>query len=83
VKGYIIYDGRAMTDTEDAAVLEACIPATPKELRESLNFWKGHDAALVEYDASNAELTNERVIGHLNEGVEALVARLGEIPSER
>ena len=73
MKAYIIYDGRAMLDTDDAAVLEAVIPKN--DLRVALNMWKRDDAVLVEYDANNAELTNERVIGHVNEGIDTLLAR--------
>jgi hypothetical protein len=75
MKGYVIYDGRAMYDTFDAAVYEACLNGR-KDLEQGLQTWKDTDAVLVEYDCVNDELQNERVIGHLSEGTEALLGRL-------
>lgn len=78
MKGYIIFDGRAMFDTDEAAILEACCEGGRRELRKSLQFWRGHDAVLVEYKADNGELTDERLIGHINDGIDVLLARCSE-----
>lgn len=76
MKGWIIYDGRAMFDIDRAFVLEACCEMTKKQLRRLLDNWKDFDAVLVEYDEKNNELTNERLIGHVNEGIDALMQRI-------
>lgn len=76
-KVYIIYDGRAMHDTDAACVLEVCDNGRG-DLREALYTWRGHDAVLVEYSvaADGRTLENERLIGHLREGRRALIAKL-------
>ena len=80
-KMYILYDGRAMYDVDEASVMEAI--GGREDVKRALRFWKGHDAVLVEYDIDNSHtetlgnLVNERVIGHINEG-KALLSRLGK-----
>jgi len=77
MKGWIIYDGRAEGgDTDAAMVLEACIGNGIGDLRQAIDTWEGHDAVVAEYDANNCELTNERIIGHMREGKEALLERI-------
>lgn len=74
---WIIYDGRAESgDTDRAAVLEFA-GVTRTELQSALKFWKGHDGVLAEYRRHDdgAALTDERIIGHLREGAESLLAR--------
>lgn len=74
---WILYDGRAEGGgTESASVLEFA-GQTHKELQSALKFWKGHDGVLVEYRRydDGAVLTDERIIGHLREGAESLLAR--------
>jgi len=72
-KVYILYDGRAATgDTDKASVLEAM----SKFDREDWEFWRGHDGVLFAYDQEGVRAKNERMIGHLCEGYEALKAKL-------
>lgn len=73
-KGYVIYDGRAMYDTFEAGIYEACMNGR-KDLVQGLETWKDHDGVLVEYDCVGKELLNERIIGRLSEGVQALLAK--------
>jgi hypothetical protein len=73
-KGYVIYDGRAMVDPFEASIYEACMNGRA-DLKQGLESWKDYDAVLVEYDCIGDELHNERIIGHLGEGVDALLAK--------
>lgn len=71
---WVLYDGRAeLEDTEDCSILEAF--SSRKDLRNGLWNWKGHDGVLFEYDLEGGTMVNERRIGHLREGINALKKR--------
>lgn len=74
MKAWILFDGRAECgDTDDASILEF-VGHSRREVKSALRCWKDHDGVLVEYDAKDSELTNEKIIGHLREGA-SLIAR--------
>ena len=73
-KEYIVYDGRALTEgTGDATILEAL---GHQFLARDFRLWQQHDAVLVEYTRDGTSLTNERIVGHMSEGYDALKAKL-------
>lgn len=76
---WIIYDGRAASgDTDDASIFEAC--ESRRDLKQALFNWRDYDAVLFEYDTNDSdpndrEAKNERMIGHLREGRQSLMAK--------
>ncbi len=71
---WIIYDGRADVDEDEAAVLEAC--SSRRDLKRALWHWRGHDGVLFEYDANqDNELSNGRRVGRLSVGQSELMRR--------
>jgi hypothetical protein len=78
MKYYVLYDGRALRDTDDASIVEA-IGNTRGEVRRALHYWRGHDVVLVEYTVNEAGgLGDEVVLGHISEGKGTLVRRCGK-----
>jgi hypothetical protein len=73
-KYYIMYDGRAMyKDTDDCSILEAI---GTKFTQKDWEFWKDHDAVLVEYEMDKNVLDNEVIIGHVESGYSVLKQRI-------
>lgn len=75
MKAYILYDGRAEYDTDRASVLEF-VGHSRRDIKTALNFWRGYDGVLVEYDSDGSNLTNEKVIGHIRGGWKGLRSKL-------
>ena len=75
MKAYILYDGRAEYDTDRASVLEF-VGHSRRDIKSAINFWRDHDAVLVEYDADDGTLRNEKVIGHIRDGWKSLRERI-------
>ena len=68
---YIVYDGRAVYDVDDAQIME-CLDVRPSDeqaMRVARTLWKGYDYVLVAYDLveEGDSLTNERVVGRIDE----------------
>jgi predicted RNase H-like HicB family nuclease len=57
-KMYLIYDGRAWNDPDDATVLDTA--DTLKEARQAVKEWP--DACIYEYDVQGSELKNEKQV---------------------
>lgn len=72
-----MFDGRAVFDTDDANILEFVGPRS--DVASAIDFWEGHDAALVEYRENPEKpghLIEESVVGHISEGKEVLLSRI-------
>lgn len=75
-KFFILYDGRALTQgTDNASILEAL---GKKFTAGDLRHWADYDAVLYVYDEDvhTHSLHNERLLGHVSEGYQALKDKL-------
>lgn len=72
---WIIYDGRAEFDEDEAAVLEVC--SSRRDLKRALWHWcSGYDGVVFEYEGNDRnELTNGRRVGRLSIGPRELIKR--------
>jgi hypothetical protein len=74
MKVWVLYDGRAeFEDEHEAMVLE--MADSRKELKNMLYYNEGEDGVLFEYDTHEERLVNGRNLGHLREGIRALLDR--------
>ncbi len=71
---WTIYHAAALTDGYEAAPLLFSIGSSFDDLEAALTKWAQADGVLVEQDHDESGLSNARIIGHLNEGKEALLA---------
>ncbi len=72
---WAIYDGRAIRGvTKDAEILEV-IRGGWQRLRDAVWRWRQDDAVLFEYNFDGEAATNQRIIGHLREGRNALIGK--------
>ena len=62
-KVYIVYDGRAKHDVENASILE-CISHVKRgeAIAEFHDMWGDEDAVLYEYDDDNGNLINGELV---------------------
>jgi hypothetical protein len=77
MRQFIMFDGRAMFDTDGASVLEFIGPRS--DLAAAIDFWEGHDAVVVEYledPDKPGHLIEESIVGHINEGKDSLLSRI-------
>lgn len=78
MKYYILFDGRALSNVDNASVVEA-VGNTRGEVRRALHFWRAHDVVLVEYDVmETGALKRGVVLGHISEGKGTLMRRCGK-----
>jgi hypothetical protein len=56
---FVLYDGRAHFDADEASVMD--IASTEEEARDTgSSIWKDHDAVWFEYDVAGDKLVNPR-----------------------
>ena len=60
---YIVFDGRASVDEDEAQILETLGQLSRKEaVKQFKTEWEGWSSCLFEYDIEGPEITNGRLI---------------------